>query len=257
VPGGFPALRYKEMTCSDCHVPEPSGQSFLPVTYKNQCEHCHELTFDNVALPWPDAKVPHGDDTGIINTVWNYYAGLALQGGKDEPAAMAPKSPVERRGAGVPPPPAGAPRADTMAWVTARSTAALRVVLDDKRGCAYCHFGTGNSPDTALDSSKILADALPPKASTPHFIGSVELRTRFLPDARFDHTQHRGMACTDCHASRQAQVSGEILIPGIETCVKCHGTERAELRAQSTCITCHVFHRGERGPMRMSQENRQ
>ncbi|MBV8776497.1 MAG: hypothetical protein JO258_04800, partial [Alphaproteobacteria bacterium] len=87
--GGFPALGYKEMVCADCHVPESSGQSFLPITYKNQCERCHELTFDKVALPWPGAKVPHGDDIGIIAAVWNYYAGLALQGARDAPRGLA------------------------------------------------------------------------------------------------------------------------------------------------------------------------
>jgi len=251
-PGGFPALSYREMTCSDCHVTEPGGESFLPITYKNQCERCHELSFDKVALPWPNAKVPHGDDTGIVAAVWNYYAGLALQGAKDAPAAPG----VERRGIGMPTEPApAAPPPDTLPWVTAKATAALGIVLDDKRGCAYCHFGTG--PQGVFDTKKILANDLPPKSDTAHFIAPVELRTRFLPEARFDHSQHRGVGCADCHASRQAQMSGEILIPGIDTCVKCHGSENAELRAQSTCITCHVFHRTERGPMRMSQETRQ
>lgn len=258
VPGGFPALNYKEMTCADCHVASPGGESFLPITYNGQCARCHALTFDKVALPWPDAKVPHGDDTGVVAAVWNYYAGLAMQGGKDAastPAVPAPSS-VERRGAGLPLPPGpSAAPADIIAWVTAKSSEALGLVLDDKRGCAYCHFGTG--PAGAFDSKKILASALPPKADMPHYIASVELRTRFLPEAQFDHSQHRGMGCTDCHASRQARESGEILIPGIETCVKCHGSEDARLRAQSTCITCHVFHRSERGPMRVSEELKQ
>ncbi|HTZ38111.1 MAG TPA: cytochrome c3 family protein, partial [Stellaceae bacterium] len=103
VKGGFPALHYKEMVCADCHVADPSGRTFLPITYKNQCESCHALTFDKVTLPWPDAKVPHGDDTGVIATVWNYYAGVALQGGRPAPGAPA-SPPVERRGAGMPPP---------------------------------------------------------------------------------------------------------------------------------------------------------
>ena len=250
LPGGFPALHYKEMVCADCHIAEPGGQSFLPITYKNQCERCHELTFDKVALPWPDAKVPHGDDTGVIAAVWNYYAGLALQGGAT--ALGAPASPpVERRAAGLPPPPTPSPPpADTQAWVTAKSTVALRLVFDERRGCAYCHYGM--SADGAFETDKILAAALPPKANPAPVVAPVSLRTRFLPQARFDHASHRGMTCEDCHASRQALSSDEVLIPGIDTCVKCHGTENAALRAQSTCITCHVFHRSEFGLMRMT-----
>ncbi|HWB47917.1 MAG TPA: cytochrome c3 family protein [Stellaceae bacterium] len=250
VKGGFPALGYKEMACADCHVAEPSGQSYLPITYKKQCESCHELSFDKVALPWPDAKVPHGDDVGVIAAVWNYYAGLALRGG----AAAAPipaAAPADRRGAGMPAPPAAAPPpGDTQGWVTAKSLEALRIVFDERRGCAYCHNST--AADGAWNTDKILAGALPPKADPPHVVAPVMLRTRFLPNARFDHASHRGMDCEDCHASRTAQTSGEVLIPGVDNCVKCHGGEKASLQAQSTCITCHIFHRSEFGAMRMT-----
>jgi predicted CXXCH cytochrome family protein len=257
--GGFPALGYKEMTCADCHVAEPSGQLFLPITYKNQCEKCHQMAFDSTALPWEGGKVPHGDDLGVIATVWNYYAGLALKNGTGGGGAPAPSEPsVERRAPGMPGP-AAAPApgaaalpADTQAWVKDKATAALRIVFDDKRGCAYCHYGMGASG--AFDTNAILATALPPKAETPHFIAGVSMRTRFLPRAKFDHSRHRGMNCTDCHDAPQSATSNEVLIPGIDTCVKCHGTENASLRSQSTCITCHVFHRSEFGRMRMTAE---
>jgi predicted CXXCH cytochrome family protein len=256
--GGFPALGYKEMTCADCHVAEPSGQLFLPITYKNQCERCHQLNFDNTALPWAGGKVPHGDDIGVIASVWNYYAGQVLQGatGSGVPAPAEPS--VERRAPGMPgPPPSasaapGAPPADREAWVKEKATAALRIVFDDKRGCAYCHYGMGQGG--AFDTNAILANDLPPKPDTQHFIAGVSMRTRFLPRAKFDHSSHRGMGCVDCHDAPQSASSNEVLIPGIDTCVKCHGTENASLRAQSTCITCHVFHRSEFGRMRMTAE---
>ena len=142
------------------------------------------------------------------------------------------------------------PAADTVAWVTERSIAALRIVFDERRGCVYCHYGRG--ADGAFNSDKILANALPPVANPPHVVAPVQLLSRFLPNARFDHSRHRGMACADCHASAQAQSSGDVLIPGKENCINCHGPENAALRAPSTCISCHVFHRNEFGPMRMS-----
>jgi predicted CXXCH cytochrome family protein len=257
LPGGFPALGYKEMTCADCHVAEPSGQLFLPITYKNQCERCHRLAFDNTALPWAGGKVPHGDDIGVIAAVWNYYAGQVLRsgpgGGIGAPAPTEPS--VERRAPGMPAPapaPTAALPSDAQAFVKERSTAALRIVFDDKRGCAYCHYGMG--PAGAFDTNAILASALPPKPETPHFVAGVSMRTRFLPRAKFDHSQHRGMGCVDCHEAPQSLSSNEVLIPGVDTCVKCHGAENASLRAQSTCITCHVFHRSEFGRMRMTAE---
>ena len=70
--------------CSDCHKLEPGGLGFQAITYNGQCQRCHELTFDRADLPWPNAKVPHGDDVGVVAAVWNYYAGKALQGGLTE-----------------------------------------------------------------------------------------------------------------------------------------------------------------------------
>jgi predicted CXXCH cytochrome family protein len=252
VKGGFPVLHYKEMACADCHVPDQTGLGFLPITYKDRCESCHELTFDKVALPWPNATVPHGDDTGVIAAVWNYYAGLALQGGASASPNL-PAAPADRRGAGMTAPAAAMPPpGDTQAWVTAKSMAALQFVFDDKRGCAYCHYST--SADGAWDTDKILAGALPPKANPARIVTPPMLRTRFLPQAYFDHSSHRAVDCEDCHASRTAQTSGEVLIPGIDTCTKCHGGENASLQAQSTCISCHYFHRSEFGLMRTSAE---
>ena len=238
--------------CADCHVPEPSGQGFQPITYKNQCARCHELTFDTVALPWPQAKVPHGDDTGVIAAVWNYYAGLALREGMSAAAATPVTPPVERRGAGImPPAPSTASPADSKAWVAAKSAAALQIIFDERRGCAYCHYST--AADGGWGIEKILADALPPGANPAHVVAPVALRTRFLPQARFDHARHRGMKCEDCHVVREADARGEaLMIPGKENCVQCHGAENATLRAQSTCISCHEFHRSEFGPMHMT-----
>jgi predicted CXXCH cytochrome family protein len=243
--GGFPALGYREMVCADCHVAERSGQGFLPITYKGQCQSCHELKFDRADLPWPDATVPHGDDSGIVAAVWNFYAGKALQGALPIPA-MPP--PVERRAAGAPPP-TESPPADTQAWVRERAEAALRgVVLDPKRGCAYCHFGTG--PDGAFETSRFLPAPMMPAASAQmRIVAPVLMETRFLPNARFDHAKHAASSCDDCHDARRSQSAGDLLIPGEQNCLRCHGAEGAALKAQSTCITCHVFHRTDFGPM--------
>jgi hypothetical protein len=138
--------------------------------------------------------------------------------------------------------------------VAGKTEAALRtIIFDDKRGCAYCHFGTG--PEGAFDLSGIL-----PVGGTPpgHKLGQapgrivapVALRTRFLPHARFNHSKHAAVACDECHAARRAETSGTVLIPGIENCLACHSSERTGLHAESTCLTCHRFHQSGAGPMR-------
>jgi hypothetical protein len=39
-------------------------------------------------------------------------------------------------------------------------------------------------------------------------------------------------------------------VPGVENCLACHGAERVDLRAESTCLTCHRFHQTGAAPMR-------
>lgn len=245
VKGGFPPLGYKEMVCADCHVAEPGGLGFLPITYERQCKSCHALKFDRTDLPWPGAVVPHGDDSGIVAAVWNYYAGKALQGGIAPPAAPV----LVRRAPGSPAQAAELPR-DALAWVAQRAEAALReVILDDKRGCAYCHFGSG--PQGAFETAKFLPSPMAPAASARvRIVAPVVMRARFLPKARFNHASHAASACEDCHAARQSASSGDVLIPGKENCLRCHGPERAALKVQSTCTTCHGFHHTEFGVMR-------
>ncbi|MBV9863372.1 MAG: cytochrome c3 family protein [Alphaproteobacteria bacterium] len=226
VEAGFPVLGYKPMICADCHVAEPGGQGFLPITYKGQCQRCHELNFD-VSLPWK--TVPHGDAAGVSTAVADFYARQALQGGVAEPGAPD----LVRRAAGSPlEQPTESQRRDALAWVSQKTQAALGIIFDEKRGCGYCHAVSRDG-----DAFRV---------------APVILRTRFLPQARFDHARHAPISCTDCHDARHSETSAEVLIPGIEKCQSCHGGEDAALKAESTCTTCHGFHHTENGPMRQA-----
>jgi predicted CXXCH cytochrome family protein len=246
VAGGFPTLGYKPMACADCHIPEAAGQGFLPITYNRQCQSCHALDFDRQELPWPSARVPHGDDAGVAAAVWNFYAGKALQGGIAE--SQGPVTQRRMPGASTATV-AGSLAGNAQAWVTEKTEAALRtIVFDEKRGCAYCHVGTG--PQGAFDLSGVLpVGASPPGQAPRRIVAPVVMRTRFLPQARFDHARHAAVECEQCHSARRAETSGTVLIPGVENCLACHGSEHAELRAESTCVTCHRFHQSGLGPM--------
>jgi len=247
VSAGFPALGYKPMVCADCHTREPSGQGFLPITYNGKCAHCHRLSFERQDLPWPNGRVPHGDDRGVAAAVWNFYAGKALQGGMTQTPAPAPAVLRLAPGEAAPETGAGLPATGASSWVTAKTEAVLRtIVFDDKRGCGYCHFGTG--PNGAFDLSSILpVGPGPPRQAPGRIVAPVLLQSRFLPAARFDHAKHTAMACEHCHAARQAETSGTVMIPEIATCLTCHGAPKATSRAESTCISCHGFHRAAHG----------
>jgi predicted CXXCH cytochrome family protein len=248
VEGGFPVLGYKPLGCNDCHIGEPGGQGFRPVTYKQQCAGCHALDFERQELPWPNARVPHGDDIGVAAAVWNFYAGKAVQGGMVE----TPPAPVTRRAPGAPVrmTAADSPTGNTQQWVAEKTEAALRtIVLDDKRGCAYCHFGTGADGAFAV-ADLVKVGAGPPGPAPERIVAPVVLRDRFLPQSRFDHAKHAATDCEQCHAARTAEAVGQMVIPGIKTCLACHGAERATSHVQSTCTTCHRFHSPGLGPMR-------
>jgi predicted CXXCH cytochrome family protein len=226
VPAGFPALGYKPMACADCHISEPGGEGFLPITYKGQCQHCHALKFD-AELPWQE--VPHGDDARVEAEIGGFYASIAVERGV--PAPSAPE--IERRVPGSAAPPESEPPG-RRAWVRQQTAKALGIVFDEKRGCYYCH-----TPDPDRGQFRV---------------APVMLLTRFLAPARFDHAKHAPIDCGDCHDARHSEASSDVLIPGLERCTSCHGAETASFNVQSTCTLCHVFHRKELGPMRQIAE---
>jgi hypothetical protein len=219
---GFPALGYKPMVCADCHVSEPSGQGFLAITYKSQCQRCHALKFD-AELPW--TEVPHGNDERVEAELEGFYATKAVEQGVPPPPAPEIERRVPGSTAATPSEPLG-----RRAWVRQQTAQGLAIVFDEKRGCFYCH-----APD---------------RTRGPFRVEPVMLLTRFLAPARFDHAKHAPIECDDCHDARHSQASGDILIPGLERCVTCHGAETASFNVQSNCTLCHVFHRQEFERMR-------
>jgi hypothetical protein len=72
-------------------------------------------------------------------------------------------------------------------------------------------------------------------------IAPSNITARYMPHAKFDHSQHGLVDCTGCHAAAlTSQQSSDVLLPGIATCRSCHhvGTEAAESR----CFECHTYH---------------
>jgi predicted CXXCH cytochrome family protein len=221
----FKALGKEPMVCTNCHAPEPSGQGFLAITYKGQCQSCHALKFDT-EMPWDE--VPHGDDARVQAEIEGFYASLSLK--RDFSAPSIPPPGIERRLPGSAPSPSEQP--GRRAWIRGQTAQALGIIFDEKRGCFECH--------------------IPDRRRGPFTVAPVMLLTRFLSPARFDHTKHAPVPCEDCHNAQRSQASSDVLVPGIDRCVTCHGSETASFRAQSTCSSCHVFHRHEFGQMRQA-----
>jgi hypothetical protein len=80
-------------------------------------------------------------------------------------------------------------------------------------------------------------------ASAVPAVAAAQLPARWFRHASFDHDAHQKLTCTECHSrALTSAVSADVLLPGIESCRKCHQS--------STCAECHVYHdwtKGRRG----------
>ena len=223
LPTGWPKTMEK-LTCASCHVPDSGGIGMMPISFEKHCASCHgeTLKFD---AAHPDVKVPHGDPAAAARTVADHYARVALEGtGANEPDA--PEVVRRRPGRPLTEP----ERLEALAWAKAKAAEMTRFVFDDKRGCGTCH--TVENDGTAWRTQPVL------------------LQASFMPKADFTHAKHTTTPCGDCHAAETSVSSSDLLLPKIESCQNCHGSENASAKVPSTCISCHDFHRHDLGPMR-------
>ena len=191
---------------------ETSRAYMAPATYAQTCAACHALQFDRRL---PDA-VPH-DKPEVIHTfvIAKLQAYIAahpedLRVPRD-PSRDLPEKPIPADYRLLTPP----------QWVAER--AAEDEDLLWRKTCKQCHA-------LILDEGAAL-----PK------IAPSNITARYMPHAKFDHSQHGLVGCASCHAAATAsQQSSDVLVPGIATCRACHhaGAEAAESR----CFECHAYH---------------
>jgi predicted CXXCH cytochrome family protein len=153
--------------------------------------------------------------------------GGRLRGRAVEEEAPAADAPRGRRGRQEP---AAAPAS----WVATQYGTIEPGVF--KQRCEYCHTVTREGGEPA----RVVPPVIP---------------ARWLPHARFDHGAHRPVACTECHEAATSTETGDVLLPGIETCRECH---QARAGARSGCVECHRYHdkgqeRDPDGPFRVEQ----
>ena len=233
-----------QLDCASCHVadgsdfpgaglavsatlpPRSSGAAMLPITYENQCKACHPLTFDPRS---PELVAPHGKQPGEIRKfLWNTYAGTYLK--DDAKLLTKPVRPNPILGRGV--------ESDEK---TVKET--IDRVVHDAEATLY-----GGSA-TCLECHKTQGVA----EGRPQTIVSPDLPSLWFKKARFDHSAHRGVGCIDCHSNaRESKESIDILIPGVESCRKCHAPSSSSGRWVSSnvaeggvrfdCTECHKYH---------------
>ena len=219
------------MQCVECHKTEPGGGYMVPITYAANCASCHDqyLRFDPAAAG-KDRFVPHAQPLLAQRFIEDYYNAFALQW---EPVPGNPKEFRRRPGTPLSP----EERMNALALAKERTEEAKRLVFDTRgAGCQNCHVVT---------STKSADGTVQYDIARPLLLAS------FMPKAKFSHAKHSTEACARCHDGVENSIkSSDVLLPAIESCQTCHGGENAGGKVQSTCISCHEFHRHDLGPMR-------
>jgi len=206
-----------------------------PVKFANACAGCHLLTFDkrfDFGVPHDKPEVIHAF---LIRTFRDYIVA--------NPTEVRVQRDPSRDLTGKPLPPEV--RTLTSAqWVIERTVEAEDLLW--RKTCKQCHRLTPsasvsrgkNELSSEQDSDARKISVIPAKLPD---IGPANTTLEWMPHAKFDHAAHAGFACESCHAKALTSTeSSDVLLPGIETCKKCHapGPEHAESR----CFECHTYH---------------
>ena len=210
--------------CVDCHQYETGGARMRAISMDEHCSSCHTLSFD---ADDPSRQVPHGDAEAVLQVLVEYYSAKLL--GSDADAA---EQRVRRPGQTL-------DREDRDRAAAEARVQALAVAEDlfERRACVNCH-------DVSRQENNQAA---------PWYVSPVRLTQSFFPHANFSHAAHdtEVTSCDGCHDASQSRSSGDVLIPGIESCRDCHGSGIAwrnnASQTPSTCIMCHSFHFVEKG----------
>jgi len=184
--------------------------NMAPIAYAKHCSACHGLRFDS---RFPD-QVPH-DTPAVIHA-------FVLQKFQQYIPSHPSELRVPARDRNLPQQSVPASRVLTsQEWVTMRVAESEELLW--RKTCSECHSVT-----------------FAPNASLPS-IAKSNIAPRWFAHAVFDHDAHKFLKCVECHAGAPtSQSTAEVLLPGIQTCEKCHhhGAESAESR----CFECHTYH---------------
>jgi predicted CXXCH cytochrome family protein len=211
------------LQCSNCHVRDSSGTSFVPVKMETACGACHSLAFDSVGGTIRTLR--HGDPGQVVADIRAFYqAGaprnLAYQG-------MERRRPGDFLSSGQ-----RINFAQTSAMHIGGAEDAIRAVFSKGGACYDCHTvrATGNS-------------------TVPYAVEPVSLTRRYLTKGWFDHAAHDTEACASCHAVKTSHFAADVNLPKLARCQECHGGQDAHKEVPSACAMCHDYHRNDFAPL--------
>jgi hypothetical protein len=182
-----------------------------PVTYAKHCIGCHGLQFD----PRFQESVPH-DTPEVIHA---FLVEKFQQYIPNHPAELRVTAP--HRNIPQKPIPPDVRIFTPQQWVTLRVAESEELLW--RKTCAQCH-----------------ALSFAPNATLPT-VAKSNITQRWFPHAVFNHDTHKLLKCVECHAGApKSQETSDVLLPGIQTCEKCHRGGREAV--ESRCFECHIYH---------------
>jgi len=207
------------LACGDCHRTGPKDIAMQPTRFERDCQRCHRLDFEPNE---PSRQLPHGQPDMVVAMLEEYYARVALAGGYRNPQADPPAT-VQRRRPGAQEL-AEAERRVALQWAQDWAAEVATEVFE-YRTCKTCH---------AIERHE--------SAPGGWHVQPVALTQNWFPAHEFTHDPHLGMACTDCHDAERSEASSDVLMPGIDTCLECHGDDDGGGQVFTRCVDCHGFH---------------
>jgi len=194
--------------------PKPiTGRELMaPLRFANACAACHLLSFDKRF----DEGVPH-DKPEVVHA---FLIKKFQQYISAHPGEVRVQRDPGRDLSGKPLPPQVRVLTPSQ-WVAERTAEAEELLW--RKTCRQCHSLTA-----------------PQSIGLPQ-VANANVRTQWMPHARFDHDTHRGFSCESCHPKALTSTeSSDMLLPGISTCKICHAPGPGH--ADSRCSECHTYH---------------
>ena len=225
------------LLCSDCHVLNPDGEHFAPITMEQHCADCHDLSFD---INNPQRQLPHGEPKEVFETLRTYYVNLTFNPVEKgfQRRRMPGKVTVDERCV-----------KDYECAIKQAQREAEKQFLQS--GCVTCHEVKSVAGAEGGEQWQVLP---------------VKLNQDWFANARFDHRSHltpsdftqsqsvqasganhqsaSNQVCLNCHTAASSSTSGDVLMPVRAQCTNCHGDKSDGGNVALNCIACHGYHRG-------------
>jgi hypothetical protein len=225
----------RTLKCNDCHERDGRGEYQRPITYEKHCVECHTLQFDpdTPADKYkPGIYLPHGDPSYVraflrsLNIQYEEYGrsheGLTRRNDLNE-YVSGKRVGIEKlyeTGENL-------ERAVFFADMKGKIPGGLRAPFP---GCATCH-----------DVSEPRSDN-----ETP-VIRNVSTVDRWMGLGKFNHDLHqKGLTCLDCHKVMTSELTSDLNLPSIKSCVECHSPKGG---IDHRCTRCHTYHNSRPGAL--------